>query len=335
MRNDNSYRRARRSYREASMSRQATMERIAELELKVAAMEYQTGMKESLKGLFLKMVVQPISKYRRHLDLFKMPIDDLMDDVVEAIAPKITEKMQEEEIDADFTEFEEGANLRYREKRLMGDGGYFPPPNPPKGKSPEYYEGYAWAENNSLPIPDSVKKIVIENAAKKHDKKVIERALLKAVNVINPVEIIKHIFHIVKSKGWDPFSEDVWYKKWSKRFFMVVMWAIAMAIVEALEHYALPKFLVWVTGNPMWWGTASIPLLEIILPIVLAFFKTAEVDDPGHLDWYEENYGDIEQVLDDNIFDSDDDDEQKVASYRPRGRRASYRDLALKYNYNF
>jgi hypothetical protein len=317
------------------MNRQATMDRIAKLEIKVAVMEYQAGMGSKLKGLFLKLVVQPLSKYRRHLDILKMPLDDLMDDVVEVLAPKITEKMQEDEVDADMTEFEEGAILRAREKSLASDGGYYPPPNPPKGQTPEYYKGYEWAEYNRLPIPNSVKKTVIENAAKKHDKKVIERALLKAVNVINPVEILKHIFHIIKSKGWDPFAEDVWYKKWTKRFFMVVMWAIAMAIVEALEHYALPKFLVWVTGDPMWWGTASIPLLEIVLPIVLAFFKKADVEDPGHLDWYEENYGEIENVLDDNVFeDDDDDDDQKVASYRPRGRRASYgRGLAFDYNY--
>ena len=81
MRHDNSYRRARRSYRQASMSREATMERIAGLELKVAAMEYQAGMTDSLKGLFLKYVAEPLDKYRRHLNLFSMPVDDLMDDV--------------------------------------------------------------------------------------------------------------------------------------------------------------------------------------------------------------------------------------------------------------
>lgn len=301
MRHDNSYRRAKRSYREASMSREATMKRIAGLEMKVAAMEYQAGMGSKLKGLFLKMVVQPLAKYRRHLNLFTMPIDDLMDDVVEVLAPKISEKMQEDEVDADFEEFQEGARQRNME-RSLSRGGYIPEMDPPRGKSPEYYEGYEWGDTNELPVPSDVKKRIIQEAAQEHDKKVIERALLKAVNVINPIEIMKHIFHIVKSKGWDPFSEDVWYKKWTKRFFMVVMWAIAMAIVEALEHYALPKFLVWVTGDPMWWGTASIPLIEIILPIVIQFFKKADVEDPGHLDWYEENYGEIENTLDENAF---------------------------------
>ena len=43
MRHDNSYRRAKRSYREASMSRQATMERIAGLEMKVRQWNTKQG----------------------------------------------------------------------------------------------------------------------------------------------------------------------------------------------------------------------------------------------------------------------------------------------------
>lgn len=302
MRQDNSLRRAKRNYRHASMNREAAMQRLAALEVKVAVMEHQAGMSDTLKGLFLKMIVQPIEKYRRHLDIFKMPIDDIMDDVVEVIAPGIAEKMMEEEVDADFEEFTAGAHLRQREKSLS-DGGYYPEANPPSGKSPEFYEGYAWAETNSGPIPKQVKKRIIEEAAKEHSKKVVERALKKAINVINPIEIAKHAFHIVKSKGWDPFADDVWYKKWSKRFFMVVLWAIGMAIVEALEHVVLPKTMVYLTGNPKWYGLAAVPLLELIMPLIIAYFKGAEVEDPGHLDWYEENYGEIENALDDeNVF---------------------------------
>lgn len=331
MRHDNSYRRAKRSYREASMSRQATMERIAGLEMKVAAMEYQAGMTDSLKGLFLKYVAEPLNKYRRHLNLFKMPVDDLMDDVIEAIAPEYAERLMEAEVDADFTEFEEGAKLR-QEERAHGQSKF-----PPRGKSPEFYEGYGWGDKNDGPVPNSVKKRIIQEAAQEHSKKVTERALKKVLNVVNPVEIIKHAYHIVKKHGWDPHAEEIWYKKWPKRLFKVVIMAIGMAFVEAIEHYVLPATMVKITGNPAWWGLASVPLLEIILPIVLAYFKGSKkdtVDEPGHLDWYEENYGEIEEVLDDNVFDDDDDDDSRVASYRPRGRRASYRDPALKFNYN-
>jgi len=305
MSHDNSYRRARRSYKQASMSREATMERIAGLEMKVAAMEYQAGVTDSLKGLFLKYVAEPLDKYRRHLDLFKKPVDDLMDDVIEAIAPEYAEALMEAEVDADFEEFEAGASQRNQE-RSMSRGGYIPEKNPPRGKSPEFYEGYEWGDVNQTPIPKNVKKRIIQEAAQEHDKKVVERALKKALNVINPIEIIKHAFHIIKKHGWDPHSEEIWYKKWPKRLFKVVLMGIAVAIVESIEHYVLPATMVKLTGNPAWWGLASIPLLEIIMPIVLAYFKKSKsdvVDEPGHLDWYEENYGEIENSLEDeNVF---------------------------------
>ena len=226
-----------------------------------------------------------------------MPVDDLMDDVIEAIAPEYAEALMESEVDADFEEFETGAKLRQSE-REHGQSWFSP-----RGKSPEFYEGYTWGDTNDGPIPNEVKKRIIQEAAQEHDKKVVERALKKALNVINPIEIIKHAYHIVKSKGWDPHADEIWYKKWSKRFFKVVLLAIAMAIVETLEHYVLPATMVSITGNPAWWGLASIPLLEIIMPIVLAYFKKSKVDEPGHLDWYEKNYGEIEDSLEDeNAF---------------------------------
>jgi hypothetical protein len=157
-----------------------------------------------------------------------------------------------------------------------------------------------------LPIPKDVKKRLIQEAAQEHDKKVVERALKKALNAVNPVEIIKHAFHIVKKYGWDADADKQWYVKWPMRFFKVVVMAIAVAIVETIEHYVLPAGMVALTGNPAWWGLASVPLLEIIMPIVITYFKGAKkdvVDEPGHLDWYEENYGEIEDALEDeNAF---------------------------------
>jgi hypothetical protein len=275
----------------------ATMERIAGLEMKVAAMEYQAGMTDSLKGLFLKYVAEPLDKYRRHLNLFKMPVDDLMDDVIEALAPEYSERLMETEVDADFEEFSAGAKLR-QDERTHGQSKFSP-----RNKSPEFYEGYRWGDTHDGPIPVGVKKRIIEEAAQEHSKEVMERTLKRVLNVINPVEIIKHAYHIIKSKGWDPHTEEIWYKKWPKRILKIVILSIAVAIVEMIEHYVLPATMVKLTGNPAWWGLASVPLLEIVLPIVLAYFKGSKVDEPGHLDWYEENYGEIENSLKDtNTF---------------------------------
>jgi hypothetical protein len=267
-------------------------------------MYYQAGAKDSLKAMLLKYVVNPIDKFRRHLDLFTMPVDDLMDDVIEAIAPEVAEKMLEAEVDADFEEFEQGAKLRNQE-RAMSRGGYVDELDPPSDKSPEFIEGYVWGDTNQLPVPPSVKKKLVEEAAQEHSKKVIERALKKAWHTINPIEIIKHAFEIIKKYGWDADADKQWYIKWPMRVFKVVLMAIAVAFVEVLEHYLLPYVLVKLTGIEALWATASIPLLEIITPIIIAYFKGAKddvVDEPGHLDWYEENYGEIEEVLDDNVF---------------------------------
>lgn len=306
--------------RTASMERRAALERIAGLEMKVAAMEYQAGITDSLKGLMLKYVAEPLDKYRRHLNLFKMPIDDLLDDVVEAIAPQIAEKLMEEEVDADFNEFMEGVRTRQSE-REAGLGWS----KTMRDKSPEFYEGYKWGDTNDGDPPPSIKKVIVEEAAQEHSGKVSERMVMKAMKMawatVNPIEIFKHAFHVVKKHGWDPHAEEVWYKKWTKRAFKIVLVSIAYALVEMLEHYVLPATMVHLTGNDAWWGLAAIPMLEIVLPIVMAYFKSAQkvtVDKPGHLDWYEENYGDIENVLDENAFSG------KTASTHFRRRSYGY-----------
>jgi hypothetical protein len=302
MRQHQSLRRSQRAYRQASMTRQATMDRISSLEIKVAAMEYQAGMKDSLKGMFLKYIVNPLDKFRRHLDLFQMPLDDLMDDVVEAVVPSIADGLLEDEVSADFDEFVEGATLRQEERRA-GQGKYFL-----KGKSDFFWKGYQWGDVNDGMVPDSMKKQVIEEAAIEHKRQVFERALKKAFNVINPVEIIKHAYHIIKKYGWDADADKQWYVKWPMRFFKVVLMAIAVAIVETIEHVVLPTIMIKLTGNQAWAGLAAVPLLEIILPLVTAYFKGAKkdvVDEASHLDWYEDNYGEIEDNIgDENVFTS-------------------------------
>ena len=304
MRHDNSYRRAKRLAVKTAMTRNATMNRIADLEVKVAVMEYQAGMKDSLKGLFLKYIAEPLDKYRKHKRLFMMPIDDLMDDVIEAIAPEYAESLMEAEVDADFNEFKAGVELRLKEKSLGGRGGYFPEMNPPKDESDEFIEGYIWGDKNTK-IPTSVKKKFIEQAAKKHSKSVVETVLKNAWDTINPINIVKHAFHYIKKYGYDPHAEEIWYKKWPKVLFKTALMAVAVAIVEVLEHAVLPVVMVKLTGIEAFYGLAAVPLLEIVLPIVIAYFGNAKkdvVDAPGHLDWYEENYGEIENTLDDNVF---------------------------------
>lgn len=302
--------------RTASMERRAALERIAGLEMKVAAMEYQAGVTDSLKGLLLKYVAEPLDKYRRHLNLFKMPIDDLLDDVVEVVAPKVSDTMMREEVDADMEEFMRGVEQRQSERRA-GMSWSNAMLNPKK-YTPAFFKGYRWGDTNDGEVPPSVRKEMIEAAAQEHSKKVVERAMKKALNTINPIEMIKHAYHLIKEFGWDPHEHEIWYKKWTKRGIKIVLIAIGYALVEMLEHYVLPATMVYLTGSEAMWGLATIPMLELVMPVILAYFKKAKVDVQDQVDWYEENYGEIEQALDENAF------EGKTASTHFRRRSYGY-----------
>lgn len=275
---------------------------------------------EFMKGAFLKYITGPFKKYHRKAHLFFDTLDDFADEIIKGIAPEITEAIRQHEVDADLDEFEEGAMARYRE-RIMSQGGYIPDFDPPRGQSEDYLEGYAWGDRNTPPPSREVKKRLVEEAAREHEEKVTERFVVKYLkqfwNMINPVEIIKHAFHFVKKHGWD-VEDDVWYRKYPKRAMKMVIAGITMAVIEGIEHYALPKLLVTLTGNDAWWGLAAVPLLEIGVTIGAAFFRKAETSEkkPSHLEWYEQNFGDIDKVLEeDEEGEEEDDTTFKRASY--------------------
>lgn len=314
-------------YRSASMNKHATMMRLAELELKVASMEYTAGLKDNLKSLLLRFISKPSKELQSKQTLLTAPLDDLADDLIEVLAPKIAEALQEEEINADYSEFEQGANLRNSEKSLGGDGGYFPPMDPPSGMTPEFYEGYEWGDVHQTPIPPAMKRKIIEDAAREHDKKVAERLVADTLKTswgaINPINIFKHLFHAVKKYAWDADAHRVWYQKWPLRILKLVLIGVGYALVEVFEHYVIPKALVALTGNTALYAVGALPLFEMFAPIVAIFFRkageevTEEKDNP--LKWYESNFGEIENALpDDNLFEGD---MSKSASHRPRFKR--------------
>lgn len=273
--------------------------------VRVASMKYEAGLKEEMQTLFLKYIAAPLEKYRRKI--FDQPIDDVIDDVIKGIAPEITEKIREHEVDQDFDQFRQGVQQRIFERR----GGLFY--SEPFDKDEFFLKGYAWGEENfdlvntsgEVEIPTKTKKEIILESAKIHEGLVTERALTlamkKAWDTINPVEILKHIGKILYKYGWKVDETQAWYIRWPKRLFQLATTALGVAIVELLEHYVLPAVVVAFTGNAAWWSLASLPLLEIILPIVVAIFKKSEGETQdevdGHLDWFEDNFGDIDENL--------------------------------------
>lgn len=273
--------------------------------VRVAAMKYEAGLREEVQSLFLKYIANPIEKYRRKI--FDQPLDDVMDDVIKGIAPEITEKIREHEVDQDFIQFERGVQERIFERRggILYSEGF--------NKDDFFLKGYAWGEKNfdlvntrgKVDIPVRVKKEIILESARIHEGLVTERTLVdamkKAWKAINPIEILKHIGHVLHEYGWKVDETQAWYIRWPKRLFKMATTALIVAIVEMIEHYVLPAVVVALTGNAAWYGLAAVPLIEIIGPIVIAIFKKSEGETQdevdGHLDWFEKQYGDIDEVL--------------------------------------
>lgn len=267
---------------------------------------YNQGMDKTagldMKEMFLKYVANPVDKYRRKLHLFTSTLDDLADEIIKGVAPKITEAIREHEVNSDLDEFERGARARYQE-RMFSRGGYIPEMDIPDDESEEYIEGYMWGNSNNPPPSPEVKKRLVEEAVIEHEGKVTERFVItlmkKFWNSVNPIEILKHAFHMIKKHGWDVEGDQVWYKKWTKRIFKMVVAAIVVSLIESLEHYVIPQLLVELTGNPAWWGLSAVPMLEIGFAIGTAFFRKAEPKEDAnetHVDWYEKNFGDLDEI---------------------------------------
>ena len=216
------------------------------------------------------------------------------------------EKIREHEVDQDFEQFRQGVQERVFERR----GGLFY--SEPYNKDDFFLKGYAWGEEHfdlvntsgTVSIPTNVKKEIILESAKIHEGLVTERALIEAMGkaweTVSPVQILKHIGKLYTNMVGKlmRLKHGIYAPK---RLFNLATTALALAIVEMLEHYVLPYVVVSLTGDAAWWGLATVPLLEIILPIVVAIFKKSEgesqEDVDGHLDWFEENYGDIDESL--------------------------------------
>lgn len=285
--------------------RKEAVERVAREYISQRVASHDKISKIDMKELFLKFIASPM-KYRRKLGLFEETLDDLTDEIIKSVAPTITEAIRESEVNADLDEFEEGAFLRYSERTnpSLSRGGYFPEYDPPKDKSEDFLEGYEWGDTNRPPPPSSYRKRLVEEATLEHEGKVTERVVVRLLkgffNAINPWEILKHAFHLIKRDGWDvEIEEDIWYKKWSKRAQKLTLTALKVAFAEAFEHYILPQTVVYFTGDPSWWKLAAVPFLEIGLAISKFFSKTdtTDEDEISHLEWYEENFGDIDDYL--------------------------------------
>jgi hypothetical protein len=231
---------------------------------------------------WLEWIVRPWKVLWDHrADFVHGPVDDAMDDVFRALAPEIVLAIGEREVDEDVDEFLAGAEQGRHDAR----GDLFE--NDDSAWSPDYRAGYQWGYHNAdnwrtLTLPDEVRRRVVRENLSEFRNEVTEHvlteALRKAWHAVDPRETIKAMIAAVKQHGWKV--------------------GIGLALFELMEHTVLPTVLIALTGRPEMAVTGTLPLGEIILPIILRAIgnvpaEANHANPDGHMDWYIENYGSV------------------------------------------
>ena len=208
---------------------------------------------------------------------------DSFEVVIESLAPKLTEKIREAQIDFHVKEWREGFESRDRDF-AFGDGGYPASgdlaPSYDESKSEDWNAGLEY----SLEYPgetwnDVLEKRVVEMGIEEWNDlvevSVVKTSIKDMLNVLNPVELVKHMYHAIKKHG-----------------FKV---ALPVVVAEVVMH-SMPVWGSKLLGPKAAIIISQIPITEILTPIYLKHItgEGGEEEEPGYFDKYEDKYGDVE-----------------------------------------
>ena len=222
-------------------------------------------------------------------------VDDILDDAIRDAAPEIVRDIREREVDEDIDEFIDGAihgswdtkELSYADPPKVGSPTEVMDAGDNEEVTEMYRLGYEWGWANPTkikadqPPPAAIRAEMIEYALENFKSRVTEEFIINA---------FEKATGYVKQQMGD--VHDL-LKKAKEKFG----WKIAPAIVsiEVIEHAVLPAVLG--AMHPIFYGLTAIPTVEILAASALAIMKArmpssapAEIP-PGHLDWYENEYG--------------------------------------------
>jgi hypothetical protein len=252
---------------------------------RVAARHAAMQREAALRDLWMKWIVQPAEViWKHHKEFVQGPVDDAMDIIIKELAPELVRAIVEQEVDADLDEFIEGAQKGKwdTERGFLAD---------PKGPTVDWEEGYSWGYANPAKVksnlPPDLKRKLVEEAVREYRHKiteeVIERALWAAWDALSPVTTFRSIWAAVKRHGWKL--------------------GLVIALVEIIETFVIPGALIAATGDPEWATVGMLPLSEILYAVVFRILgrvpsEVDEVDEDGHLDWYEAQYGPVRLASD-------------------------------------
>lgn len=258
------------------MDRQAQLKRIAELQVKVALLEHEAGVGDSLKTFFVDYIKNPTMKLvELPQKLWGQPLEELFDITVKHLAPEMTKVIREAQIELHVEEWKAGFDARQQE--LTFSEGYAELDLKPSKGNEDWNAGYMYyEENRGETWGPRLQKKVVEQGLREWDdlvgQTVVSTKISDILHALNPIELIKHIVHAVKKYG--------------------IKTALPIVIMEVVLH-SMPVWASKFIGPAKAAALSQIPITELLTPAYLKWISGAESseDAPGYLDWYEEEFG--------------------------------------------
>jgi hypothetical protein len=243
----------------------------------------QAGARE----IFVNYIKNPLVKIK---ELPSRLIDEALEELFEITADELTEKvteaLREAQIDEHVSSFKEG--FFARDKELVFSDGYEQPQTKKELEKEfhdeDYIAGYFYRQENpqrwSLRLQKKITEMGYAEWNDLVDEGYVKTKLIEILKNLNPIKLAKHMIHTIKKHGF----------------------AVALPIVisEVLLH-TLPLWASKIMGPTASLAVSQIPITEILTPAYLKYVASADKAEPvEYLDWYEHNYGEIEDVVDED-----------------------------------
>jgi hypothetical protein len=236
--------------------------------------------KEASVREWVKWMAQPFEViWKHHRKFVSGPIDDAVDKIIKDLAPKLVHTLLENTVESDLRAFEQGA---LEGKELFDSNDPRPKISDKDPKNAGILWGWDNADSFQRTLPPKIRKERIETEVRRYRSRITEEVVSKmlrsAWDAVNPKHTINAIKKAVKKHGWKL--------------------GVGFALFEIFEHFALPALMMKLTGDPKMLALASLPIGEVIYAVIFRILGRTpknldQFEEDGHLDWYENNYGEI------------------------------------------
>lgn len=249
----------------------------------------------ALKDIFINYIKNPLVAIKElPRGLVEKSLEEIFSLGIDAIAEKVTDAIREAQIDAHVASFREG--FEARDAELTYSDGLAPASSIEELKKhfhdDDYIKGYLFRQPTHTDIdtqnahrrwtPALQKQITEMGYAEWNDLVeygYVKRQLIDVLKGMNPWTLLKHLIHTIGKYG--------------------IVAGLPIVVSEVLLHF-LPIWGSKIIGPKASIIISQIPITELLTPTYIKWVGNSDKNPEEYLDWYEKNYGEIEDVVDED-----------------------------------